>query len=194
MKEQIRQIIKDELKDKLLLIRAALIIWGLILVIMLIGAELGEIIAIITGILIISMVIIYALKVTGRLTSKDFWRNTLHTTKRVIIDIIRLSFKIIGIIILLILLIWIAPKIISKIRDFFRDKSWTLFLYSSEIPDTDYLILRIDGYNSKTECLEKGFQMSKKQGSFECGYDCRYRDNSLIETCDIVCDQQGCRD
>jgi hypothetical protein len=185
------------IKDVLKLIISALIIWVLILIIILVEAELGlndKIIQIITWPLIISIVIIYVLKVTGHLTSNDFWHNILYTTKRVIIDIIRLSLKIIGIIILSILLIWITPKIISKVRDFFRDKSWTLFLYSSEIPDTDYLILRIDGYNSKTECLEKGFQMSKKQGSFECGYDCRYRDNSLIETCDTVCDQQGCRD
>jgi hypothetical protein len=187
---------KEQIKDILLLIRVALIICGLAFIIISIGIKLGlndKIIEIITWPLIISIVIIYSLKITGRLTSKDFWRNTLHTTKRVIIDIIRLSFKIVGIIILSILLIWIALKIISKIRDSFRDKSWTLFLYSSEIPDTNYLILRIDGYNSKTECLEKGFQMSKKQGSFECGYDCRYRDNSLIETCDIICNQQNCR-
>jgi hypothetical protein len=187
---------KEQIKDALRLIEIALVIWGIVFVFILIGKKLGlndKILEIITWPLIISMVIIYALKVSGRLTSKDFWRNTSNITKRTIINIIGLSFKLIGMIILLILLIWIAPKIVSTIRDSFREKYWTLFLYSADTPNTDYLIQRIDGYKSQRECLEKGFELTRDRGSYECGYDCRYRKEYEIEICDKVCTRFGCR-
>ncbi|KPJ56555.1 hypothetical protein AMJ49_04570 [Parcubacteria bacterium DG_74_2] len=108
----------------------------------------------------------------------------------VIETILGFIFKIIGILIIIALLIYAVPKII----DFLRIKTWTLFLYSTETPDTDYLIQRIDGYKTQTECLEKGFNMSKNRGSYECGYDCRYRKEYGVEICDKVCSKWGCRD
>ncbi len=78
-------------------------------------------------------------------------------------------------------------------KDLFRSKSWALFLYSSSTPDTSSLLQRIDGYKNKTDCLEKGFSMTKG-GSYECAYDCRYEDKYYMEICDVVCGQNGCRE
>ena len=103
--------------------------------------------------------------------------------------VLRFIFKIIGIVIVIVLLIYAVPKII----DFLRIKTWTLFLYSTETPDTNYLIQRIDGYKTQTECLEKGFNMSRNWGSYECGYGCRYRNEYGVEICDKVCTRFGCR-
>lgn len=76
-------------------------------------------------------------------------------------------------------------------------KSWTLFLYKSGSPDTDEEYAIIEGYKSKTECLEEGLnQINTTSGvnSFECGYDCRYRKEYRMEVCDKVCSKRGCRD
>jgi len=89
--------------------------------------------------------------------------------------------------------IWLGYKGVAWGVDQFRPKSWTLFLYSSPRPNTDYQTSKIEGYSRKTECLEKGLTL-KKNGSFECGYDCRYRDEYLMSICGKVCDSGGCRD
>ena len=79
---------------------------------------------------------------------KEKIRKILEIVKGLFIFI----FKFIAILILIAILIYITPKIV----DFLRPKAWTLFVYSTDMPDTDYLIQRIDGYQSQTECLEKG--------------------------------------
>ena len=118
--------------------------------------------------------------------SRSIWKRTLAIVR----SIFKFILKGIGVIIIIVLLVNAIPKVI----DFFRPKSWTLFLYSSETPDTYYEVQRIEGYNSQTECLEKGFDMSREiKGSYECGYYCRYDKYGLFY-CDKVCGQRGCRD
>jgi len=100
-----------------------------------------------------------------------------------------LILRIIAILILIAILIYMTPKIV----DFLRPKTWTLFIYSTDLPNTDYLIQRIDGYRSQTECLERGFEITRHEGSYECGYGCRYRKEYKVEICDKVCTRFGCR-
>jgi hypothetical protein len=102
---------------------------------------------------------------------------------------IHFAFKFVAILILIVLLISITPKIIN----FLRPKTWTLFIYSTNTPNTDYLIQRIDGYKSQRECLEKGFELTRDRGSYECGYGCRYRKEYKVEICNKVCTRFGCR-
>lgn len=84
----------------------------------------------------------------------------------------------------------------GKIQDALRPKSWTLFVYQSETPDIHAEKARIDSYQSQTTCIEKGisFTNTKKGESFECGYDCRFRNEYLTEVCNKVCGNNGCRD
>jgi hypothetical protein len=89
---------------------------------------------------------------------------------------------------------WLLAAGYHWLTDTIRPKAWTLFLYSSETPDTEEENARIEGYKSKTTCLEKGLTLSMKSGSFECGYDCRYRDEFRSEICEKVCSKRGCRD
>lgn len=101
------------------------------------------------------------------------------------------SFKTILILIIFVLVgIWLF----GKIQDGLRPKSWTLFVYQSETPDTYAQKARIDTYQNQTTCIEKGISFTKKGGSFECGYDCRFRNEYLTEVCDKVCGINGCRD
>lgn len=96
-------------------------------------------------------------------------------------------------IITLIILVVVGIWLFGKIQDALRPKSWTLFIYQSASPDIDAQKARIDTYNSQTTCIEKGIAMSKG-GSFECGYDCRFRNEYQTEICDKVCGANGCRD
>lgn len=96
---------------------------------------------------------------------------------------------VLTIVILLVVGIWLF----GKVQDILRPKSWTLFIYKSESPDLDAQKARIDTYKSQTACIEKGISMSKG-GSFECGYDCRFRNEYQTEICDKVCGSNGCRD
>lgn len=91
-------------------------------------------------------------------------------------------------------LIFAGFWLFGKTQDAIRPKSWTLFIYKSETPDTDYEKARIDTYNSQTACIEKGITFTGKGGSFECGYDCRFRKEYLMEICDKICGLNGCRD
>jgi hypothetical protein len=116
-------------------------------------------------------------------------RNLWEKIIKLIKSILGLVLKVIVIIIIIVILINAAPKVI----DFFKVKTWSLFIYSTETPNTNYLIQRIDGYKSQTECMEKGISLSKSEGSYECGYYCRV-DKYFFETCREVCNRYGCRD
>src|SRR3989344_2404052 len=70
---------------------------------------------------------------------------------------------------------------------------WNLFIYKSLNPDIDYRTARIEGYQSQTDCIEKGISMTKKSGSFECGYKCEYQVKYQEEICKKVCGIRGCR-
>lgn len=96
--------------------------------------------------------------------------------------------------VVVIFVLWLGYKGVVWGYNLVRPKSWTLFIYSSATPDTDYQINRIDGYSRQSECLEAGIKYSLKTGSYECGYDCRYRDKYYMEICDRVCGKSGCRD
>lgn len=97
---------------------------------------------------------------------------------------------IITIVIVMVVGIWLF----GKIQDAARPKSWTLFIYQSESPDFYSQKARIDTYQNQTSCIEKGIFYTSKGGSFECGYDCKYRNDYQIEVCDKVCGANGCRD
>jgi len=77
---------------------------------------------------------------------------------------------------------------------------WELSLYSSENPNTDFLMDKIKGFSSKDTCLAEGVSRRIKGGSFECSYKCKtqytniggYKDQ--VDICEKVCDDGGCRD
>lgn len=73
-----------------------------------------------------------------------------------------------------------------------KPKYWTLFIYSTSSPDRDYLMQRIDGYDRQTDCIEKGFTLSKDKGSYECGYNCRFRSDVGMEVCEKFCNGKYC--
>lgn len=97
---------------------------------------------------------------------------------------------IITIVIIFVAGIWL----VGKIQDAARPKSWTLFLYSSENPDMNYLLNRVDNLSSKDVCISTGYAYSKKFGSYECAYDCRYKKEYFTEICGKTCDHGGCRE
>lgn len=97
---------------------------------------------------------------------------------------------IIAIVIVIVVGIWLF----GVLRDVLRPKSWTLFLYSSENPDMNYLLNRVDNLSSKDICTATGFAYTKKFGSYECGYDCKFNNKYFTEICDKTCDHGGCRD
>jgi|SRR3989344_1347733 len=70
-------------------------------------------------------------------------------------------------------------------------KGWTLFLFSSSSPDTDYQTHRIDGYSSSQECVQQGLASAPVKGSYECGLDCK---GSKPAICKRVCGRNGCRE
>ena len=75
-------------------------------------------------------------------------------------------------------------------------KSWTLFLYTSEIPDLDYKEQAIEGYKDKVSCTEKGFSFTREEGSYECGYDCKSIPDIEAKgtmDCETLCTKHGCR-
>lgn len=92
------------------------------------------------------------------------------------------------------ILIVVSIWLFGKVQDVFRPKSWTLFIYKSESPDLDAQKARIDTYKSQAICIEKGISFTNKGGSFECGYDCKFKNDYLTEVCDKVCGSNGCRD
>lgn len=97
---------------------------------------------------------------------------------------------IVTIVILIVIGIWLF----GKLQDAMRSKSWTLFIYSSENPDMNNLLNRVDNLSSKDVCISTGYAYTKKFGSYECAYDCKYSDKYLTEVCGKTCDHGGCRD
>lgn len=93
-----------------------------------------------------------------------------------------------------VIVIVVGVWLFGKFQGAMRPKSWTLFIYNSASPDINEQKARIDTYNNQTTCIEKGLSYTSKGGSFECGYDCRFRDEYLTEICDKVCGRNGCRD
>ena len=102
--------------------------------------------------------------------------------------------KIIGLIAIIVLTYFIY----AQGSEILRPKIWSLFIYSTFSPDMNHLINRIDGYNQQTECLESGIKLIPKNGSYECGYDCRYQEglgiNDGLEVCKKTCSKTGCQD
>lgn len=97
-------------------------------------------------------------------------------------------------IIVLVIVIVAGIWVFGKIQDAARPKSWTLFVYNSVSPDINAQKARIDTYKDQTTCIEKGISYTSKGGSFECGYDCKFRNEYQTEICDKVCGVSGCRD
>lgn len=96
-------------------------------------------------------------------------------------------------IITLVIVIVIGVWLFGKIQDAIRPKSWTLFVYSSKNPDMNYLLNRADNL-TKDSCITTGLAYTKDFGSYECGYDCKFSNKYLTETCAKTCDHGGCRD
>lgn len=77
---------------------------------------------------------------------------------------------------------------------------WDLSIYSSENPDTDYLIEKIKGFATKSACIEAGLSKTSTKGSYECGYKCKTQYTQIkdsknqVDICEKVCDAGGCRD
>lgn len=87
----------------------------------------------------------------------------------------------------------IVSFISNKYSEAIIPKTWTLFIYDNPIPDTEKQDIRIDGYNSKATCLEKGVLLTKLGQSFECGLDCKYKEgNYYFEVCEVVCSKSNC--
>lgn len=75
-----------------------------------------------------------------------------------------------------------------------REKDWTLMLFDSDPPAYPFdLKQRIDGYSSKTKCLEKGYELVDKTGSYLCGFKCDQGDSYGV-VCKEVCNKKGCRE
>jgi hypothetical protein len=123
--------------------------------------------------------------------------NKLRKNSLILLNLIEKGIKNIFYNIFIIILfgvgIWLLTVGYHWVVDSVRPKAWTLFLYSSETPNTEEESSRVEGYANKTACLEKGIILSDKNGSFECGYDCRYRDEYHYELCEEICSKRGCR-
>lgn len=78
--------------------------------------------------------------------------------------------------------------------------TWDLSLYSSESPNTDYLVDKIKGFASQSSCVDEGVSRRLSGGSFECGYKCKTQYSTLkgfrdqYDICERVCDDGGCRE
>lgn len=97
---------------------------------------------------------------------RKIWQGIIATTQIVF----NLVLKIIGIIIIIVLLIWIAPKII----DFLTPDTWTLFVCKSKLNEAECYenSYEIPGFKTKKDCLLEGASRFSKQG-FECGKNCK---------------------
>lgn len=83
----------------------------------------------------------------------------------------------------------VAKSLIQKNKQ----QEWTLFIYSSITPDSEKQKIKVDGYKSKNDCIEKAISLTKKNESFECASDCKPSMGNT-NVCDKVCDASGCRD
>lgn len=72
-------------------------------------------------------------------------------------------------------------------------EDWSLFIYSTQNPDTNHLIKRVNSIKDKDSCINAGVSLVNT-GSFECGLNCEQKGNlSGTEICDKTCAQNGCR-
>lgn len=78
--------------------------------------------------------------------------------------------------------------------------NWDLFLYSSDSPDSDYLISSTKGFVSQDACISEGVSKRINGGSFECSYKCKTQYTTFqgksdqFELCEKTCDDGGCRE
>jgi len=70
--------------------------------------------------------------------------------------------------------------------------TWALSIFN----ETEKLFI-IDGFSTKLECMERGYEINKEKGThYNCGYQCiTHQEYGDTPVCDIVCDSRdGCRD
>ena len=80
-----------------------------------------------------------------------------------------------------------------------KREGWDLWIYSTESPDTDYVIDEFFGL-TKELCLTEGLARTRTGGSYQCGKNCYTVETTLGENtdvtdvCEIMCEKSGCRE